>query len=48
MFPVYETDLSVRTAIEELPMLPELPTAARISEFVCNLKYRFSKLNTGC
>ena len=36
-FPVYETDLSVRTQIEELPMLPELPSAARISEYVCDL-----------
>ena len=27
-FPVYETDLSVRTQIEELPMLPEFPSAA--------------------
>ena len=27
-FPVYETDLSVRTQIEELPMLPEFPFAA--------------------
>ena len=34
MYPVYETDLSVRTEIEELPPLPEFPTAARISEFV--------------
>ena len=25
IFPVYETDLSVRTQIEELPMLPEFP-----------------------
>ena len=33
-FPVYETDLSVRTQIEELPMLPEFPSAARISEYV--------------
>ena len=31
-FPVYETDLSVRTQIEELPMLPEFPSAARVSE----------------
>ena len=29
-FPVYETDLSVHTQIEELPMLPEFPPAARI------------------
>ena len=27
-FSVYETDLSVRTQIEELPMLPEFPSAA--------------------
>ena len=27
-FPVYETDLSVRTQIGELPMLPEFPSAA--------------------
>ena len=30
--PVHETDLSVRTQIEELPMLPEFPSAARVSE----------------
>ena len=36
MFPVYETDLSVCTQIEELPMLPEFPSAARISEYVCD------------
>ena len=34
MYPVYETDLSVRTEIEELPPVLEFPTAARISEFV--------------
>ena len=27
-FPVYETDLIVRTQIEELPMFPEFPSAA--------------------
>ena len=47
MFPVYETDLSVRTQIEELPMLPEFPSAARISEYVCDLKYLFSRMNVG-
>ena len=35
--PVYETDLSVRIQIEELPMLPEFPSAARVSEYVRNL-----------
>ena len=46
-FPVYETDLSVRTHMEELPMLPELLSAARISEYVCDLEYLFSRMNVG-
>ena len=46
-FPVYETDLSVRTQIEELPMLPEFPSAARVSEYVCYLEYLFSRMNVG-
>ena len=46
-FPVYETDLSVRTQIEELPMLPEVPSAARISEYVCDLEYLFPRMNVG-
>ena len=47
MFPVYETDLSVRTQMEELPMLPEFASAARISEYVCDLEYLFSRMNVG-
>ena len=43
----YETDLSVRTQIEELPMLPEFPSAARVSEYVCDLEYLFSRMNVG-
>ena len=46
-FPVYETDLSVRTQIEELQMLPEFPSAERISEYVCDLEYLFSRMNVG-
>ena len=46
-FPVCETDLSVRTQIEELPMLPEFSSAARISEYVCDLEYLFSWMNVG-
>ena len=46
-FLVYETDLSVRTQIEELPMLPEVPSAARVSEYVCDLEYLFSCMNVG-
>ena len=46
-FPVYETDLSARTQIEELPMLPEFPSAARVSEYVCDLEYLFSQMTVG-
>ena len=46
-FPVYDTDLSVRTEIEELRMLPEVPSAARISEYVCDLEYLFLRMNVG-
>ena len=46
-FPVYETDLSVRTQIDELPMLPEFPSDARVSEYVCHLEYLFSRMNVG-
>ena len=46
-FAVYETDLSVRTQIEKLLMLPELPFAARVSEYVCELEYLFSRMNVG-
>ena len=46
-FPVYETDLSVRTGIEELPMLPEFLSAARVSEYVCDLEYLFSRMIVG-
>ena len=46
-FPVYETDLSVATQIEELPMLPEFPSAARVSEYVCDLDHLSSRMNLG-
>ena len=44
-FPVYETHLSVRTQIEEL--LPEFASAARISEYMCDLDHLFSRMNVG-
>ena len=47
MFPVYETDLSVRTQRGELPLLPEFTSAAEISEYVCDLEYLFSRMNVG-
>ena len=45
MYPVYETDLSVRTEIEEGPTLPEFPTAARISESVAQLGELMGRMN---
>ena len=45
MYPVYEKDLSVCTEIEELPSLPEFPTAARISEFVAQLEQLMGRMN---
>ena len=45
MYPVYKTDLSVRTEIEELPPLPEFPKAARISEFVAQLEELMGRMN---
>ena len=45
MYGVYETDLTVRTEIEELRALPEFPTAARISEFVAQLEELIGRMN---
>ena len=45
MYPVYETDLSVRIEIEELPSLPKFPIAARISEFVAQLEELMARMN---
>ena len=45
MYPVYETDRSVGTEIEELPPLPIFPTAARISEFVSLLEELMGLMN---
>ena len=45
MYSLYETDMSVRTEIEELPPLPELRIAARISEFVLQLEDLLGRMN---
>ena len=45
MYPVYKTDLTVRTEIEELPPCPEFPTAARISEFVAQQEELMGRTN---
>ena len=45
MYLVYETDLSVRTEIEEVPPLAEFPTAVRISELVLQLEELMGRMN---
>ena len=45
MYPVYDTDLSARTEIEELQPLPESATAARIYEFVAQLEELMGHVN---
>ena len=45
MYPVYETDLSVRAEIEELPPLTEFPTAARMSQFLAQLEELMGRMN---
>ena len=45
MYPVYETDLSVRNDFEELRALPEFQTAACISEFVAQLEELMGCMN---
>ena len=46
MYPVYETDLSVRTEIRGVATFPEFPTAARISEFVAQLEELSGRMNS--
>ena len=46
-FPVYDTDLIVRTQIEQLPMLPEFLSAVPVFEYVCDLEYLCSRMNVG-
>ena len=45
MYTVYETELSVQTEIEELPPLPKIATAARISKFVAQLEHLMGRMN---
>ena len=37
----------MRTQMEELPIVPEFPSAAQVSEYVCDLEYLFSRMNVG-
>ena len=45
MYPVYQTELSVRMKVGEVPPLPEFPTAARISNFVAQLEEVMGRIN---
>ena len=36
-YPTYETDLSIRAEIQNLPMLPNNPKPGRVSELLANL-----------
>ena len=46
-YPSYETDLSIRTEIENLAMLPNNPKAARISELLADLDHWVGRLTPG-
>ena len=45
MYPVYKTDLNVRTEIEDLPPLTEFSTAAGIFEFVAQVEELMGRID---
>ena len=46
-YPSYETDLSIRSEIQNLAMLPNNPKAARISELLADLDHWVGRLTPG-
>ena len=46
-YPSYETDLSIRTDIQNLAMLPNNPKAARITELLADLDHWVGRLTPG-
>ena len=46
-YPSYETDLSIRTEIQNLGMLPNNPKAARITELLADLDHWVGRLTPG-
>ena len=46
-YPSYETDLSIRTEIQNLALLPNNPKAARISELLADLDHWVRRLTPG-
>ena len=46
-YPTYETDLSIRAEIQNLPVLPNNPKPARISELLADLDHWVGRLTPG-
>ena len=46
-YPSYETDLSIRTEIQNLEMLPNNSNAARITELLADLDHWVGRLTSG-
>ena len=46
-YPTYETDLSLRVEIQNLPMLPNNPKPGRVSKLLADLDHRAERLTPG-
>ena len=46
-YPTYETDLSIRAEIQNLPMLPNNPKPGRVSELLADLDHWAGRLTPG-
>ena len=46
-YPTYETDLSIRAKIQNLPMLPNNPKPGRVSELLADLDHWAGRLTPG-
>ena len=46
-YPTYETDLSIRAEIQNLPVLPNNPKPGRVSELLADLDHRAGRLTPG-
>ena len=46
-YPTYETDLSIRAEIQNLPMLPNNPKSGRVSELLADLDHWAGRLTPG-
>ena len=46
-YPTYETDLSIRAEIQNLPVVPNNPKPGRVSELLANLDHWAGRLTPG-